>query len=179
MNPSCNLFVVGPTGAGKTSLGRRVAAHYGLELVDLDHEIEQICGVPISTIFDMEGEAGFRRRESMLLDECSLRSGVLLVTGAGAVLDPLSRQRLRARGYVIWLQATPEQQLERLRHDTQRPLLAGADRHERLQAMAVIRNPLYQEIADQAIPGLDENVAAASERCIALIDAHWQRQDAA
>ncbi|WP_329742583.1 shikimate kinase [Dyella sp. A6] len=179
MNPSCNLFVVGPTGAGKTSLGRRLAHHYGLELVDLDQEIEQTCGVPINTIFEVEGEAGFRRRESHLLDEFSLRTGILLVTGGGAVLDPLNRQRLHARGYVIWLQATPEQQLERLRHDTQRPLLAGTDRQQRLQAMAAIRNPLYLDVADQTIPGLDENVAAASERCIALVDAHWQRQHAA
>jgi shikimate kinase len=179
MNPSCNLFLIGPTGAGKTSVGRRLAAHYGLAFVDLDQEIERSCGVPVSTVFEVEGEAGFRRREGALLDECSRRAGVLLVTGAGAVLDPANRQRLAARGYVAWLQVTLEQQLERLQHDTQRPLLAGADRHARLQAMATQREPLYREVADLAIPGLHENLATASARCIALIDAHWQRQQAA
>jgi shikimate kinase len=179
MNPSCNLFLVGPTGAGKTSVGRRLAAHYGLAFLDLDQEIERSCGVPVSTVFEVEGEAGFRRRESALLDECSRRAGVLLVTGAGAVLDPDNRRRLAAHGYVAWLQATLEQQLERLQHDTQRPLLAGADRRERLQAMAAAREPLYREVADLEIPGLHEGVAAAAERCIALIDTHWQRQHAA
>jgi shikimate kinase len=179
MNPSCNLFLVGPTGAGKTSVGRRLAAHYGLAFVDLDHEIEHACGVPVSRVFEAEGEAGFRRRESALLDECSQRADVLLVTGAGAVLAADNRRLLAARGYVVWLQATLEQQLERLRHDTQRPLLAGADRRGRLQAMAATRDPLYDEVADLEIPGLHEGVAAAAARCIALIDTHWQRQHAA
>ena len=95
MNPSCNLFLIGPTGAGKTSIGRRLAAHYGLPFVDLDQEIESHCGVPVSTVFDIEGEAGFRQRERALLDSCSQRRGVLLATGAGAVLRLGSRVRLR------------------------------------------------------------------------------------
>lgn len=179
MNPSCNLFLIGPTGAGKTSVGRRLAAHYGLAFADLDQEIERACGVPVSTVFEVEGEAGFRRRESALLDACSRCSGVLLVIGAGAVLDADNRRRLTTRGYVVWLQADLEQQLARLRHDSQRPLLAGADRPARLQAMAAVREPLYREIAELAIPGTHEGVAAATERCIALIDAHWQPQQAA
>lgn len=179
MNPSCNLFLIGATGAGKTSVGRRLAAHYGLSFVDLDQEIERHCGVPVGTVFEVEGEAGFRRRESALLDECSRRRGVLLATGAGAVLDPANRRSLAERGYVAWLQATPELQLERLRHDTQRPLLAGDDRQARLQAMAEVREPLYREIADLAIPAVHESVAASSEHCIALIDSLWQRQHAA
>ena len=179
MNPSCNLFIVGPTGAGKTSIGRRLAEHYGLSFLDLDHEIERQCGVPVSTVFEIEGEAGFRRRESQLLDECSRRSGVLLATGAGAVLDAANRRLLAERGFVLWLQATVEQQLERLAQDRQRPLLADGDRAEKLRAMSQQRTSLYAEVADLTIPGAHEHVHAASTRSILLIDQHWQRQYAA
>ncbi len=175
MNPSRNLFIIGPTGAGKTSIGRRLAAHYGLPFVDLDQEIENHCGVDVSTVFEIEGEIGFRQRESALLDACSQRPGVLLATGAGAVLDETNRLHLRERGYVIWLQTTIEQQLERLERDHHRPLLAVPDRQQRLQAMAQVRAPIYRDLADLAIPGAHGGVAAATERCIALIDQHWQR----
>lgn len=179
MNPSCNLFVIGPTGAGKTSLGRRLAAHYGLAFADLDQEIEAHCGAAVATIFALEGEAGFRRRESALLDEHSRRRGVLLATGAGAVLDPANRRHLAERGFVLWLDASVEQQLERLARDTRRPLLAGEDRRGKLEAMAAQRTPLYRETADLAIPGAHEGVPEASARCIVLIDQHWKRQQAA
>ena len=175
MNPSCNLFLIGPTGAGKTSIGRRLAAHYGLPFVDLDQEIERQCGVDVSTVFEIEGEAGFRQRESATLDACSQRAGVLLATGAGAVLDPRNRQQLAERGYVVWLQTSVEQQLERLERDHRRPLLAVPDRRARLQTMAQIREPLYRALADLAVPGEHAGVLAAGERCIALIDHHWQR----
>ena len=179
MNPSCNLFIVGPTGAGKTSIGRRLAEHYQLAFVDLDQEIERHCGVPVGTVFELEGEAGFRRREQDMLDTCTQRAGVVLATGAGAVLDPLNRERLAARGYVLWLQASVEQQLERLARDTKRPLLAGEDRRAKLTAMRTIREPLYRELADLVIPDEHEHVAAATQRTIALIDTHWNRTQAA
>lgn len=180
MNPSCNLFLIGPTGAGKTSIGRQLAVRYNLPFLDLDQEIERITGVPVSTIFDIEGEAGFRRRESVLLEECSGRRGVLLASGAGAVLDPVNRRHMTERGYVVWLQATVPLQLYRLAHDTSRPLLADADRNKKLESMAATRTALYEEIADLIIPSGHENegVAAASERCIAMIDRHWNRQAA-
>ncbi|MFC3650499.1 shikimate kinase [Dyella humi] len=180
MNPSCNLFLIGPTGAGKTSIGRQLAARLGLPFLDLDQEIERVTGVSVSTVFDIEGEAGFRRRERALLDECSGRHGVVLASGAGAVLDPANRRALMERGYVVWLQATVPLQLQRLALDTSRPLLADADRHQKLEAMAAARTSLYEEIADLIIPpgSEQEGVAAASERCIALIDQHWNRQAA-
>ncbi|HEX7814470.1 shikimate kinase [Dyella sp.] len=175
MNPSCNLFIVGPTGAGKTSIGRRLAAHYGLRFIDLDHEIESHCGVDVATVFEIEGEAGFRQRESMLLDDCTRHEGIVLATGGGAILAETNRRWLRERGYVIWLQASVEQQLERLARDTKRPLLAAGDRRAKLEAMAQVRGSLYEHSADLAIPGELEGVPAASDRCVLLIDQSWQR----
>jgi shikimate kinase len=175
MNPSCNLFIIGPTGAGKTSIGRRLAAHYGLPFIDLDQEIEQHCGVDVSTVFEIEGEAGFRQRERACLNECSQRPGVLLATGAGAVIAEESRRHLANRGFVVWLQASIAQQLERLERDHRRPLLAVPDREERLAGMARIREPLYRDIADLVVPGEHAGVGAACERSITLIDQHWQR----
>jgi shikimate kinase len=175
MNPSSNLFLVGPSGAGKTSIGRRLAEHYALTFLDLDREIETHTGVDVATIFEIEGEAGFRQREAALLAECSSGAGVLLATGAGAVLDADSRRHLRERGFVIWLQASVEQQLERLSRDKQRPLLAGVDRGQRLAAMAATRDPLYRELADLVVPGRHEHVAPACTRALQMLDAHWQR----
>ena len=119
LNPAQNLFLIGPMGAGKTTIGRRLAAHYGLCFVDLDVEIEAHTGADVPLIFDIEGEPGFRRRESALLEECSAREGVVLATGGGAVLDPGNREVLAARGFVLWLQAGVEQQLQRLARDRQ------------------------------------------------------------
>ncbi len=175
MNPSCNLFIIGPTGAGKTTIGRRLADHYGLSFLDLDQEVEKHCGVDVGTVFEIEGEAGFRQREGALLDALSQRSGVLLATGAGAVLAETNRQWLSQRGYVVWLQASIKQQLERLERDQRRPLLAVPDRRARLQAMATAREPIYRELADLAIPGHHGSVSDASERCITLVDQDWQR----
>lgn len=174
MNPSRNLFLIGPTGAGKTSLGRHLAAHYGLHFVDLDREIERRTGTDVSTVFEIEGEAGFRQRESTLLDEFSAGDGVLLATGAGAILAAHNRAMLAGRGYVLWLQADIEQQLERLAHDTKRPLLAGVDRRARLETMAAVREPLYRETADLALPAI-HGIAAIGAQAIALIDQHWHR----
>jgi len=175
MNPSSNLFLIGPTGAGKSSVGRRLAVHYGLSFVDLDQEIERQTGVDIPTIFEIEGEAGFRQRESQLLDAFSARDGVLLATGAGAVLAPANAAHLAARGFVVWLQIGVEQQLKRLERDTHRPLLADTDRRARLESMASVRTPLYQRIADLAIPAGGGSIANAGDRCIELIGQHWQR----
>src|ERR1700744_4694952 len=148
MNPARNLFLIGPTGAGKTSIGRQLAARYQLPFVDLDQEIERSTGVPVSTVFEIEGEAGFRRREQAMLDSCSQRQGILLASGAGAVLDPINRRHLLERGYVVWLQASVPLQLQRLAHDVTRPLLADVDRQRKLESMAATRTALYAEIAE-------------------------------
>ena len=175
LNPAQNLFLIGPMGAGKTTIGRRLAAHYGLCFVDLDVEIEAHTGADVPLIFDIEGEPGFRRRESALLEECSAREGVVLATGGGAVLDPRNREVLAARGFVLWLQAGVEQQLQRLARDRQRPLLQAPDRRERLEAMALQRDPLYRALADLVAPSHPHSPAHAADHIVRLLDAHWQR----
>jgi len=179
MNPAPNLFFVGPMGAGKTTIGRRVAELLGLAFFDLDHEIEMHTGATIPLIFDLEGEAGFRERERAQLAELAARSGVVLSTGGGAVLDAENRRCLRERGFVVYLETTVDQQLSRLARDRHRPLLATPDRHERLLALAAARDPLYREVADLTVPAAHgRNVAVAAGQLAAELRQHWQRGDA-
>ena len=135
-------------GSGKTSLGRRVAPALGLEFIDLDEELERRCGVEVAVIFEIEGEAGFRERERDLLAKIAARSGQLIATGGGSVLDPRNREVVRDHGIAVWLRTSVDQQLKRLERDRRRPLLAAPDRRERLTRMAEQRNPLYAEVAD-------------------------------
>ena len=176
MNPSSNLFLVGPMGAGKSTIGRRLAQHYDLPFIDLDEEIERRNGVSVALIFELEGEAGFRSREARLIDELTRREGVVLATGGGAVLAEANRRALRERGFVLYLSATVAQQLGRLARDVKRPLLQAPDRRERLEAMAVQRNPLYEEIADLTVTGSNTAVAQAARQIATRLDALWQRK---
>jgi shikimate kinase len=175
MNPSPNLFLIGPMGAGKSSIGRRLAAHFALPCVDLDSAIEQRTGTSVATIFEIEGEAGFRRRESALLGELATRAGIVLATGGGAVLVSENRTRLREHGFVVWLQASVDEQLQRLARDRQRPLLAVPDRRARLEQMARERDPLYRDLADLAIPSAGESCQQSATRIATLLEQHWHR----
>ena len=179
MNPSSNLFLVGPMGAGKSTIGRRLATHFGLPFIDLDEEIERRNGVSVALIFELEGEAGFRSRESRLIEELSCRDGVVLATGGGAVLAETNRRVLHGHGFVLYLSATVAQQLSRLARDVKRPLLQAPDRRERLEAMAAQRNPLYEEIADLTVTGTNTAVAQTSRQIAARLEAQWQRTVAA
>lgn len=175
MNPASNLILVGPTGAGKSCVGTRLAPHFGLRLLDLDQELARRAGATVNAIFAAEGEAGFRARERNLLAELLTDEGLLLCTGGGAVLAPGSRRLLRARGFVVHLHASPDTQLTRLADDRSRPLLARADREAVLRAMAMQRDPLYAEVADLSLDtdGLDiEEVAFG---LIERLRHQWQR----
>ena len=141
------LFLIGPMGAGKTSVGKRLAQALGLRFVDSDHVIEARTGAAIPLIFDVEGEAGFRRREQAIIDELTQVDGIVLATGGGAVLAPENREHLRGRGTVVYLQTSIEQQLERTRHDKNRPLLQTENPRARLEELMRIRAPLYRETA--------------------------------
>jgi shikimate kinase len=179
MNPAPNLIFIGPMGAGKTTVGRHVAELLAMPFHDLDHEIEAHTGAAISLVFDLEGEAGFRRRESAALAEVAAGSGIVLSTGGGAVLAEENRRLLHERGFVIWLDATIEAQLARLARDRQRPLLNAPDRRARLERLAIERGPLYAEIADLRIPSTGTgNSALTARQIVGLLDTHWQRGSA-
>ena len=143
-----NIFLVGPMGAGKTTIGRLLARMLGRTFTDSDHEIESRTGADIPWIFDVEGEEGFRRRETSAIDELSQRSGIVLATGGGAVLDPENRRHLAARGMVVYLRTSVDQQVERTRRDRNRPLLQTDDPRLRLEELMALRDPLYREVAD-------------------------------
>jgi len=176
MNPAPNLFFVGPMGAGKTTIGRRVAEFLGLPFFDLDHEIEVHTGATVALIFELEGESGFRQREQAVLAEFAARDGIVLATGGGAVLAEENRRILRERSFVVYLETTLDDQLARLARDRKRPLLAAPDRRERLRSLAATRNPLYQEVADLTVPaGHHRNVVALAQKLAADLAQSWQR----
>ena len=138
-------------GAGKSAVGRQLAKLLHLGFVDSDEEIEKRTGVDIAFIFEKEGESGFREREAKVIDELTQLDGVVLATGGGAILDPDSRSRLGARGFVVYLHATVRQQLERTRRGRVRPLLENRPKKQVLEELMAVRDPLYREIADLVI----------------------------
>jgi len=143
-----NIFFVGPMGAGKTTIGRQLARGLGRPFYDSDKEIEAHTGADIPLIFELEGEAGFRSREKTMIDELTSRSGVVLATGGGAVLDPDNRRHLAGRGFVIYLSAPIEQLFQRTSRDSRRPLLQTENPRQKLEEILAVRDPLYREIAD-------------------------------
>ncbi|MCG6886783.1 MAG: shikimate kinase AroK [Proteobacteria bacterium] len=164
MKNQSNVFLVGPMGAGKTTIGRQLADALGMEFVDSDHEIEARTGASIPWIFDVEGEAGFRKRESAVIDDLTQRHNIVLATGGGAVLDKTNRDHLRNRGKVIYLAADVEQLLQRTRHDRNRPLLQTDDPRARLEELMRIRDPLYREVADIVLQTGQSSVRHAVDR---------------
>ncbi|HSR64751.1 MAG TPA: shikimate kinase [Xanthomonadaceae bacterium] len=179
MNPAPNLVLVGPMGSGKTSIGRRLAERFALAFVDADREIEAQAGASIATIFDCEGEAGFRARERATLARLLDGEGQVLATGGGAVLDAGTRGLLRARGFVVHLQVSVDGQLQRLSRDRVRPLLQQGDRAQVLQALAQARAPLYAEVADLVFD--TEGLAAgdAARTLVVALQGAWKRGAAA
>lgn len=161
MDPSDNLVLVGPMGAGKSTVGRYLAELLGKEFIDVDRELEVRCGADIPWIFDIEGEAGFRARETELLHELCCRSGIVLATGGGAVLSERNRLTLKGCGKVIYLSATLRQILERTAHDRNRPLLQVDNPREVIERLLHQRDPLYREIADLVVDS-DSGVAPQS-----------------
>ncbi|XOV87098.1 MAG: shikimate kinase AroK [Pseudomonadota bacterium] len=143
-----NIFLVGPMGVGKTTIGKALARALKLRFLDSDHEIERRAGADIAWIFDVEGEAGFRERETQVLDDLTALPGVLISTGGGAVLRDVNRQMLKERGTVIFLDTSIDLQLKRTASDKKRPLLQTGDRETTLRNMKQQRQPLYLDVAD-------------------------------
>lgn len=179
MNPAPNLVLIGPMGAGKTSIGKQLAARLGLLFVDADQRLEQIAGATVPMLFEHEGEAGFRLREARLIAELMQDRNQLVATGGGAILSADNRQQLHRHGFVVYLKASVAQQIQRLAHDSSRPLLASGDKLEKLTALAIARNPLYEQTADLVFDSDHLAVADAADRVCARIQAQWQREDVA
>ena len=169
-----NIFLVGLMGAGKTTVGRLLARRLKLRFFDSDCEIERRCGVKIRVIFEIEGEAGFRAREAQAIEALTALGGVVLATGGGAVLAEPNRQHLAARGIVVYLNAKPEDLYERVRHDRNRPLLAGGAPLARLRELHVQRDPLYRSVADITLETGAQSVQALARDLLERLETEWK-----
>lgn len=146
-----SVFLVGPLAAGKSTIGRLLSKELGRDFYDTDQELEHITGVSIAWIFDLEGELGFRKREELIVEQLTQYPNIVLATGGGSVLSSVSRQVLRSRGYVIHLQVSLEEQVQRTLRDKHRPLIQTSDRRGALEKLYAEREPLYHEVADWSI----------------------------
>jgi shikimate kinase len=164
-----SLFLVGPMGAGKSTIGRQLSKRLNKEFHDSDHEIEARTGVDIPLIFELEGEAGFRKREQTIIEELTRIPCIVLATGGGAILDPENRRNLSSRGQTIYLHASVNQQLKRTRRDRNRPLLQTADPRAKLEELMAIRDPLYRDIADVIIETDGKRVRDVVRQIIQLL----------
>ena len=161
-----NLFLIGPMGAGKSAVGRQIAKALHLSFLDSDDEIESRTGVDIPFIFEKEGEEGFRKREAKVIDDLSALENIVLATGGGAVTDPQSRSRLGARGFVVYLYTTVDQQVARTVKGRERPMLADGDSRKILEDLMAVRDPLYREIADLTVETDGRRVKAVANEII-------------
>lgn len=168
-NMPANIFLVGLMGAGKTSVGRALARRLHKAFFDMDQEIERATGVKIPLIFEIEGEAGFRARESRMLAELTQRRGIVLATGGGAVLSDDNRKLLAQRGTVVYLRAAVDDLWRRTRHDRNRPLLQVDDPREKLHELFAQRDPLYCEIADLIVDTGAQSVGTLASRLEQLL----------
>ena len=176
-----NIFLVGLMGAGKTTIGRLLARRLDMTFIDSDHEIEARTGATIPWIFEIEGEASFRRREADVIRELTAQNGIVLATGGGAVLNPASRALLAERGTVIYLRASVSSILARTAHDKNRPLLQTADPRRKLEDLTAQREPLYREIADMVIDTGRPNVQSMVQTILdqlAALHPECERSDA-
>lgn len=164
-----NVFLVGPMGAGKSTIGRHLADELHLEFFDSDQEIERRTGADIAWIFDLEGEDGFRKREETIIHDLTDKQGIVLATGGGSIVSKIVRNRLSARGIVVYLQTTIDKQVARTQRDKRRPLLQNDDPEAVLIALGEARNPLYEEVADYVIETDEQSARAVANQIISKI----------
>ena len=146
--PHSSIYLIGPMGAGKSTIGRLLAKSLGYQFIDSDKEIENKTGVSIPLIFEYEGESGFRKREAEVIAEVTEHEPIILATGGGAVLLPDNRLRLRSNGFVVYLYCPVNKQLERTHKDPNRPLLKTDNPRQKLIELFELRDPIYRELAD-------------------------------
>jgi len=172
-----SIFLVGMMGAGKTSVGRVLAKRLQKSFYDSDQVIEDRTGVKIPVIFEIEGEAGFRVRESAVIDELTALRDIVLATGGGAVLSERNRERLKTTGTVVYLRASVRDLLNRTRHDKNRPLLQGVDPRARLTELYEKRDPLYREVAHLIVDTGNQSLTSLVNRlCQLLLEARSGQQ---
>jgi shikimate kinase len=167
-----NIFLVGMPGAGKTTIGRALAKRLEMTFADSDKELMARTGVAIATIFEIEGEAGFRLRESAALAELVKRDQIVLATGGGTVLASENRRLLKENGTVIYLCATLEDLWQRTRRDVERPLLQTEDPRATLETLLHTRDPLYREVAHLIVDTGTQSVARLTADILARLDQH-------
>lgn len=166
-----NIFLVGPMGAGKSTIGRQLAQQLNMEFFDSDHEIEKRTGADVGWVFDLEGEEGFRDREEKVINELTAKQGIVLATGGGSVKSKKTRNRLSARGVVVYLETTIEKQLSRTQRDKKRPLLqVDEPAREVLEKLASERNPMYDEISDITIHTDEQSAKVVANQIIELLE---------
>ncbi|ABV85566.1 shikimate kinase AroK [Shewanella pealeana] len=161
-----NIFLVGPMGAGKSTIGRHLAQMLHLEFHDSDQEIESRTGADIAWVFDVEGEEGFRIRETQVVADLTEKQGIVLATGGGSIQSKEIRNNLSARGIVVYLETTIDKQVARTQRDKRRPLLQVDDPREVLESLAEVRNPLYEEIADVIVKTDEQSAKVVANQII-------------
>ena len=161
-------------GSGKTTIGQRVATRLKMGFHDCDRELEKLTGASVNLIFDVEGESGFRDRESKMLQDLTSRRNVLIATGGGTVVREENREMLKLTGMVVYLQTSVSQQLQRLRRDRSRPLLQEGDRMEKLSVLAAARNPIYEELADLVYPSRNRSPDITAQSLTEAILSYWE-----
>jgi len=160
-------------GSGKTTIGQRVARLLGLEFFDCDQELEEQTGASVNLIFDVEGEEGFRERETRMIEQLTARRGVLVATGGGVILRERNRELLRNNGLVVYIRTSVSQQLRRLNRDRTRPLLNTGDRRQKLTLLAEQRNPLYEQTADLVFRSQNRSLGVSAHTLAERIRARW------
>jgi shikimate kinase len=169
-----NVYLVGLMGAGKTTIGRSLAKRLSLDFIDTDREIEARTGVTIPTIFEIEGEDGFRKREAQMIADLSRVPGRVIATGGGAVLREENRANMMASGFVVYLNVPPQTLWERTRHDRNRPLLQVADPLGKLSELHTHRDAFYREVADLIIDSSRINAQAVLQLLIKEVSERWK-----
>ncbi|MBB11084.1 MAG: shikimate kinase AroK [Alcanivorax sp.] len=161
-------------GAGKSTLGRHLSQILDYPFFDSDRVIEEKTGADIPWIFDMEGEAGFRRREQEAIDELTRQDGIVLATGGGVVVTPANRDMLHERGCVVYLWTPVDVQLARTRNDKNRPLLQTADPRAKLEALFAERDPLYRQVSHHLVSTASGNLKKVADDVLACLASHRQ-----
>ncbi len=159
---SGNIFLIGPMGAGKSSVGKYLASQLDMDFYDSDEEIEKRTGVDLGWIFDVEGEMGFRKRETAAIADLAKLSGIVLATGGGSVLEPENQKILKDHGVVVYLEVSLDYQDDRTIYDSRRPLLRVKNKQEILQKLQREREPIYQALADLRVPTDNRSVRAVA-----------------